>query len=390
MPSESTVNAGAAVGFAAGIACLLVGCGGTADGSPGDPASDGSPAGGELDGGGDAADAAPDWVTEPLMIGVASGHPTFMDDANIDRFFESSTGEKHFRMAHMYVPWNVAIESSIRRDEWLVWVEKAREHGIEPLVAFGPQLGNDNPPFSAYRPTLEEFQDAFDEFRALWPDVDTFEAWNEPNAPVTEVEPELAADYYLMIRERCGPDCKLAAGNFRAMTTNDYDDLRMGAGGVENPTCSASGSYIDRYKCELDRAGGHRPLIWAFHPYLDGEYYRKLSNHCSNDSTCQTKLFMAAIAGSWSQSEVWMTEAGALYSDPNLAPSAFEQACNGAYYLRLFSIDRFENRVTRFYYFNWYGYENDTGLVDKSEAHAPRPIFDQLRDRVKLYDPSCP
>jgi hypothetical protein len=367
----------------------LLACGGQDDG--GGAAVDGSPTGGNADADDpDAPDGGPTWIPEPIMIGVASGHPTFMDHPDIERFFESSSGERHFRMGHMYVPWNVAIESSIRRDELLIWLDKAAALGLEPLIAFGPELGEDNGPFSSYRPSVEEFADAFREFRALWPHVKTFQAWNEPNAPVTEVVPELAADYYLMVLDECGPDCKVAAGNFRAMTTNDFADLRMGPGGVDNPTCSASGSYIDRYKCQLDRAGGHRPAYWAFHPYLDGEYYRKFSNHCGNDDTCQTKLFVRAIGGSWSDSEVWMTEAGALYSDPHLAASAFEQACTGAFYLRLFSIPEFAGRVTRFYYFNWYGYENDMGLVDKTEAHAPRPIFDQLRDRVKMLSSSCP
>jgi len=348
---------------------------------------DGPGGSGNTDAGTDAeTDAGPDWVAEPLMIGIASGHPDFMDHPDIDRFFESQAGERHFRMGHMYVPWNVALEDSDRRQELIAWLAKAAEHGIEPSIAFNPErLANGD--FDTYRPSVDEFQAAFDAFRTTWPEVVTFLAWNEPNATVTRVEPERAADYYLMMAARCGNDCRVGAGNFRGWFDADTDALRMGPGGPDNPTCGSSGSYFDRYKCRL---GDHRPTIWAFHPYLDGYNYRERSWHCSDANSCQTKLFMASLAGSWSASEVWMTETGARYANPNLAASEFKQACTGAFFLRLFSLPAFAGRVTRFYYFNWYGYTDDLGIVDKTAAHAPRAIFNQLRDRVTQYDPSCP
>jgi len=353
--------------------------GGTSDG----PGSDESDAGTNVPG-----DAGPDWVAEPIMIGIASGHPSFMDHPDIDRFFESSTGERHFRMGHMYVPWNVALADSDRQQELIEWLAKAAEHGIEPVIAFNPERLPSGE-FDTYRPSVDEFQAAFDAFRATWPEVVTFLTWNEPNATVTRVEPEKAADYYLMMVARCGEDCRVVAGNFRGMFEADTDALRMGPGGPDDPTCGAAGSYLDRYKCRL-AAAGHRPALWAYHPYLDGYNYRERSSHCSDESSCQTKLFMASLGGSWSQSEVWMTETGARYATPTLAASELKQACTGAFLLRLFSLPAFEGRVTRFYYFNWYGYNDDLGIVDKSEAHAPRAIFDQLRDRVTQYDSSCP
>jgi hypothetical protein len=193
----------------------------------------------------------------------------------------------------------------------------------------------------------------------------------------------------MMLAARCGDDCLVAAGNFRGMTESDYDDLRMGPGGPDQPTCSASGSYFDRYKCRL-AASRARPAIWAFHPYIDGTRYRTRSSHCAVPELCQTKLFMAQLAGSWADSEVWMTEAGALYASPSMAASEHEQACTGAFYLRLFQLPEWEGRITRFYYFNWFGYTDDLGLVDKSEAHAPRAVFHQLRDRVTMFDSDCP
>lgn len=370
-----------------------IACGGAVD-SSGEVGAGGRDGGGQADTESpDAAaeppvDAGPDWVAEPLMIGIASGHPGFMDHPDIDRFFESSTGERHFRMAHMYAPWNVALEDSERRQELIQWLARAAAHGIEPVVAFNPARlpGGD---FDTDRPSVAELQAAFDAFRATWPEVVTFLAWNEPNATVTRVEPERAADYYLMMSARCGQDCRVAAGNLRGWFPADTDALRMGPGGPDDPTCGASGSYLDRYKCRL-AAAGHRPAIWAFHPYLDGYNYRERSSHCSDASSCQTKLLMASLGGSWSDSEVWMTETGARYATPTLAASEFKQACTGAFFLRLFTLPSFEGRITRFYYFNWYGYTDDLGIVDKTAAHAPRAIFDQLRDRVTRYDPTCP
>jgi hypothetical protein len=58
---------------------------------------------------------------------------------------------------------------------------------------------------------------------------------------------------------------------------------------------------------------------------------------------------MAQLAGSWADSEVWMTEAGPLYASPSVAASEHEQACTGAFYLRLFQLPAWEGRITRFY-----------------------------------------
>ncbi|HEY8144926.1 MAG TPA: hypothetical protein VIG06_19740 [Kofleriaceae bacterium] len=361
----------------------------------GDPTSGGADAGpgaaadAAANGDGDLPDAGPSFVPEPLMIGIASGHPGFLHHPDLETFFESSTGERHFRMGHMYVPWNVALEPSDRRDELEEWLAAAAEHQLEPLIVFGPERTVPDGPFDSYRPTVDEFAAAFDAFRATWPAVDRFISWNEPNAPVTEVAPELAADYHMRIAERCGEECEVAAGNFRGMTSSDNDDLRMGPGGPDHPDCSAGGSYLDRYKCRL-AAGGVHPAVWAFHPYLDGDRYRRLSFHCSDPQVCQTRVLMAQLSGSWSASEIWMTEAGALYASPSLAASEHEQACTGAFYLRLFERPEWEGRVTRFYYFNWFGYTDDMGIVDKTEAHAPRAVFHQLRDRVTMYDAACP
>jgi hypothetical protein len=215
-------------------------------------------------------------------------------------------------------------------------------------------------------------------------------AWNEPNAPITAVPPEKAADYYMMMLERCGADCTVAAGNFRGMAESDFDDIKAGSSDPDNLHCATAQSYLDRYKCRLDEAGHHRPKIWAFHPYLDGLAYRKSHAHCGDPTRCQTRIFMEQLGGSWSASEVWMTEAGAMYASPGYAPSEFEQACTGAFYLRLFSKPEWQGRITRFYYFNWYGYELDMGIVGGSSAHPVRKIFDQLRNRVKQYEPNCP
>src|SRR5262245_32442618 len=71
-----------------------------------DAGRDGGPRGGGSGGmkpGGDggSTDAMP--PPEPLIVGVASGHPTFLDHPDIDKFFESSKGQRHLAIGHMYV-----------------------------------------------------------------------------------------------------------------------------------------------------------------------------------------------------------------------------------------------------------------------------------------------
>jgi hypothetical protein len=144
----------------AGAACSSDPTSGGADARP--AADDDAAANGD----GDLPDAGPSFVPEPLMIGIASGHPGFLHHPDLETFFESSAGERHFRMGHMYVPWNVALEPSDRREELEEWLAAAADHQLEPLIVFGPERTVPDGPFDSYRPTVDEFAAAFDAFRA--------------------------------------------------------------------------------------------------------------------------------------------------------------------------------------------------------------------------------
>src|SRR5687768_9022993 len=63
-----------------------LGCGGDVVGADGSPAAatDAAAAAADDADGEVSIDAGHPWVDEPLMIGIASGHPTFMDHADIE------------------------------------------------------------------------------------------------------------------------------------------------------------------------------------------------------------------------------------------------------------------------------------------------------------------
>ena len=113
------------------------------------------------------------------VIGIADQKPGFLSDPTF-----LGLGVKHARVA---VAWD-ALQTSWQVDELDAWMNAAKAAGVQPLVTFD----HSRLPGRGHRyPTPAQYQAQVRAFRARYPWVRDFSAWNEPNR--VGLKPELAA-----------------------------------------------------------------------------------------------------------------------------------------------------------------------------------------------------
>ena len=302
-PGEDDLGAPPADAPAPADAGTRTDVGGVAPGDVGTPPRDaGAP---------DPCPVAPTPVAERLMIGLADSNENMFTNAGFDRFFVSAAGVQHRRLAHYYAHWNVALLAPTDPDrvKLQTWLDRAACHGVEPMVTFTP---------SGPLPVPAQYDVAFGRFRATWPQVQAFTAWNEPNGPDSWPDSaRTAADIYLRALTRCRPGsgCIVAAGDMAATVPGRVTEFAMAAG-PDRPCDRASCSWLDRYKASIDADSAtygfphHRPAYWAVHNWADAFNYERNASHCSTAAGCVTAAFYASLQGSWARTEIWMTEVG--------------------------------------------------------------------------------
>ncbi|MDB4927699.1 MAG: hypothetical protein JWM10_183 [Myxococcaceae bacterium] len=348
----------------------------------------------------DPCPVAPTPVAERLMIGLADSNQNMFDNPGFDRFFVSAGGVQHRRLAHYYAHWNVALLAPTDPDrvKLQTWLDRAACHGVEPMVAFTP-----NGPL----PVPAQYDNAFARFRATWPQVQAFTAWNEPNGPDSWPDSaRTAADIYLRALTRCRPGsgCVVAAGDMAATVPGRTRDFAMDVG-PDRPCGRAACSWLDRYKFSIDEDGAtygfphHRPAYWAVHNWADAFHYERNGNHCNdNPATCVTAAFSASLQGSWARTEIWMTEVGGVLE--GAGDQLLRQQCTARFFYRLFTDG--DPRVRRWYYYSFAGVgaTGDSGACPfaplssgrcfADSGASTRPVFDALRNRSGANLPGCP
>src|ERR1700754_507949 len=107
------------------------------------------------------------------------------------------------------VPWNAALMPSADLEHRLGAGQAA---GVETVVTFERRHSEDCRTGPCALPTPAQLRDAFSAFRARWPAVTTFSAWNEGNHPAqpTAGDPAAAARLYEVLVRTC-PACRILA-----------------------------------------------------------------------------------------------------------------------------------------------------------------------------------
>ena len=147
----------------------------------------------------------------------------------------------------------------------------ARGAGVDPLVSFGHSRTD-----RRSLPTPERFLFEFRRFRARYPWVKEYAAWNEANhcGEPTCHRPRLVAAYYRNMRREC-PDCRILAAEV-----------------LDMPNMV---SWVRAFR----RAAGEEPRYWGLHNYIDANRAR----------TTGTRRMLHAVKG-----QVWFTETGGIVS----------------------------------------------------------------------------
>jgi len=241
-----------------------------------------------------------------ITIGVAEQRPQFVTTSAFER--------TRIGRARILVGWN-AVEVGWQRAELDRWFSAVRAAGVTPLVTFGKsRASHDN------IPTPERYRLAINRFRARYPWVREFSAWNEANAcgERTCHRASLVAAYWRQLRLACSGCTVLAA------------DL------VDAPNI---GSWVRDFR----RAASTPPTRWGLHDYLDANRFQ----------TGYTRATLSAIGP---KARLWLTETGGLVDRNNKSttriPQGFQHAANVTGFL-FDTMRRVSGRIQRIYFYNW-------------------------------------
>jgi len=197
--------------------------------------------------------------------------PVGLSDQHVEALVDPRVSALGLRSARVVAAWDAALAPSLELDAWL---RTARSHGVDAYVTFGPPRGQDCQPGPCALPGAAALRAAFVAFRARWPWVTAFGAWNEVNHPAqpTANAPSAAARLYEVLADVC-PGCRIAAAELL-----DIDNMLP---------------WLRRFRGALTR----EPALWGLHNYGD----------VTRERTEMTEALLAAVPG-----EVWVTETGGI------------------------------------------------------------------------------
>jgi hypothetical protein len=241
------------------------------------------------------------------------------------------------------MPWDALRRKSwelAELDNYMYW---ARQTNAEVLLSFGHSRRRGR---ELKAPTRLQFVREFRNLRKRYPELKTFQVWNEGNHGTQPIwkKPGLAASYFNAMRRTC-PECTITAP---AM--------------LDAPNMTW---WIQRFK----RKARYRVRIWAIHNHIDVNRHR----------TSGTREMLRITRG-----KLWFTETGGIYNrwvdgrkitryNPKNAVRAIRNV------FKLTKLNR--RRITRVYLYHWRAPKErrprwDSGLVGRrGETRATLRTF---------------
>jgi hypothetical protein len=166
-------------------------------------------------------------------------------------------------------------------------------------------------------PSPRAWRKLFRRFRARYPQVRDFQAWNEGNhgTQPTWRAPRRAAQIYDVIRSAC-PSCRVSAPSV-----------------LDQPNML---SWIRRFRA----AARHRVTIWSVHNYLDANRNRSIG----------TRKLLRNVRGT-----IWFTETGGIVERfiDGRAKKGLGTRHAATAVRRVFKLAALSPRVKRVYFYNW-------------------------------------
>jgi hypothetical protein len=215
--------------------------------------------------------------------------------------------------ARLVTPYDVACHPGKHLFYADVWLAAAHAAGVRPLVAFSISW---RPGHRWKLPSYRKFLRCFRAFRARYPWVRDFNAWNEANhsSQPTFRHPKQAAGFYNAIRRAC-PRCAVAAGDLI-----DWSLMR---------------GWFERYRPHLRG----RPRLWSIHSYLDVNVPRPWRRSA-------TRVLLRLTRG-----KLWITETGGVVHSGRYPGHDVRRAARAT--RRVFEHARRSRRITRVYAYQW-------------------------------------
>jgi hypothetical protein len=242
---------------------------------------------------------------------------------------------------------------AIRRQGWELafmdeYVQRARAAGAKILITFNHSRRRGR---ELKAPTRLQLIREFRKVRRRYPEIKTFQVWNEANHGTQPVwkKPGLAASYYNSMRRTC-PECTITAPSV-----------------LDAPNMTW---WITRFK----RKTRYPVRIWAIHNHIDANRHR----------TSGTRELLRITRG-----KLWFTETGGIYN--RWVDGRKIRRYNRKNAIRairnVFKLARINRRrITRIYLYHWFAPRQrrprwDSGLVGRRGETRPtlRTFRAQLR-----------
>ena len=264
---------------------------------------------------------------QPVVLGIADQKADFLSDPAF-----LGLGLRHARIA---VAWD-ALNSDWQRQELETWMSAAQVAGVQPLVTFDRSR---LPGRGRVLPTTAQLQTQFRKFRARWPWVTDYSAWNEANfaGQATYQHPDLVARYYKTLKRTC-PQCRV-----------------LGADLLDIPSMAKWVGAFTRT--------GTQPRYWGLHNYVSANRFQT-----------QRTLDLLKIT----RGEVWLTETGGLVARRNKSLIKLPQGKDHAAKVTTFILSKLvalSPRITRVYLYQWNSSTTkdswDSGLVGPDRKARP-------------------
>jgi hypothetical protein len=269
---------------------------------------------------------------QALTIGIADQKPDMFSDP---RFLAGD-----LKYARRAVAWD-ALTSPTQTAQIDAWLQGARAAHVNPLLSFTHSSSN-----RRQLPTPERLLYEFRRFRARYPWVTDYAAWNEANhcGEPTCHRPELVASYWRKLRRAC-PTCRILAAEV-----------------LDMPNMT---SWVKAFR----RKAKVEPRYWGIHNYIDANRLR----------TTGTRRLLKAVKG-----QIWFTETGGIVSRTNRRKVTFPESAEHAATATRFLFDDLiplSRRITRVYIYHWNSEPGpktwDSALI--GPTGKPRPAYRVLQ-----------
>jgi hypothetical protein len=264
--------------------------------------------------------AAP--ASAKLTVGIGEQNPAFFGD---ERWQALKTPDVRYVMS-----WDALRRNGFEKAELDHYMSLARQTGARVMITFGHSRRRGQ---ELKAPSRLQFIREFRALRRRYPELRTFQTWNEGNHGTQPVwrKPNLAARYYDSMRRTC-PECTVSAPSV-----------------LDAPNMT---SWIQRFK----RAARYPVRIWSIHNHIDANRHR----------TTGTREILRITRG-----QLWFSETGGIVNRwvDGRKIRRYNQKNAVRAIRNVFTLAKLNRRrVTRIYLYQWQAPKKrrprwDSGLV---------------------------